>query len=113
KFSLTLRNLPNYALGLIASVLEMIRMGEVRIGGFKTRGFGKVGVENLTFRNKEFDGPSSAMKSLEEGVDRDLDVSTLMVVEDGWAVSRGDQCLTLLKKLIEVWENAKIPSNQK
>ncbi|MEN3047876.1 MAG: CRISPR-associated RAMP protein Csx7 [Candidatus Caldarchaeales archaeon] len=106
-FSVTLRNLPNYALGLISSVVMMLRDGEVRVGGYKTRGFGRVTVENLTFRNREFTDKPSMMRGLEEGRDRDLDVSDLVTVKDGWAVCEGDRCLELLKRLVEVWEGAK------
>lgn len=110
-FSITLRNLPNYALGLIASVLDMVRAGEVRIGGFKTRGFGKVGIENIWFRNKEANGDQRIMRSLEEGVDKELDIKGLSTLEDGWAVSRREQCIHLMERLIEVWENVK-PTSQ-
>jgi CRISPR-associated RAMP protein, SSO1426 family len=37
-----LNNLPNYAIGLIAKVIDYINSGIVKIGGFKSRGFGEV-----------------------------------------------------------------------
>jgi len=37
-----LNNLPNYAIGLIAKAIDYINLGIVKIGGFKSRGFGEV-----------------------------------------------------------------------
>ncbi|MEX2702801.1 MAG: CRISPR-associated RAMP protein [Thermofilum sp. ex4484_82] len=45
---LIFKNLPNYLIGLVISALDMINSGFVAIGGFKTRGFGKV---EVTFKN--------------------------------------------------------------
>ncbi|MHA1595869.1 MAG: type III CRISPR-associated RAMP protein Csx7 [Candidatus Baldrarchaeia archaeon] len=42
KTQITVENLPNYALGLLCQALKEIDAGNVRIGGFKSRGFGKV-----------------------------------------------------------------------
>jgi len=42
KTQITTENLPNYALGLLCQALKEIDAGNVRIGGFKSRGFGKV-----------------------------------------------------------------------
>jgi CRISPR-associated RAMP protein (TIGR02581 family) len=44
-FRLIARNLPNYALGLIAKVIEDINSGFIKVGGFKTRGFGRVSLK--------------------------------------------------------------------
>ncbi|MEM1978329.1 MAG: CRISPR-associated RAMP protein Csx7 [Candidatus Caldarchaeum sp.] len=107
-FTLTLRNLPNYALGLIAFVINMIRTGETRIGGFKTRGFGRVTIENIRFRNREMGNTPLVLKSLEEGVDQEIDISDLAIQENGWAVSEGEKCIKLIGRFIEVWENAKL-----
>lgn len=47
KFSLTISatNIPNYAIGLLAYIIDYINMGLVKIGGFKTRGFGTVKID--------------------------------------------------------------------
>lgn len=37
---ISLKNNPNYAIGLLAYILELINKGFVKIGGFKARGFG-------------------------------------------------------------------------
>ncbi len=46
-FRFIAKNLPNYALGLIAKVIIEVNEGLVKIGGFKTRGFGRVKLVNL------------------------------------------------------------------
>jgi len=43
--SITMKNLPNYAVGLISLVLDQINSGFVRVGGFKSRGFGEISLE--------------------------------------------------------------------
>jgi len=40
--SIMLVNLPNYAIGLLSTVIENINLGVIKIGGFKSRGFGTV-----------------------------------------------------------------------
>ena len=39
---ITLINIPNYLVGLLANVIELINSGLVRFGGMKSRGFGRV-----------------------------------------------------------------------
>ena len=46
-FQLTANNLPNYSLGLLAKVVLDLNNGLLRVGGFKTRGFGRVSLMNL------------------------------------------------------------------
>ncbi|MEM2856229.1 MAG: CRISPR-associated RAMP protein Csx7 [Candidatus Nitrosocaldaceae archaeon] len=41
-FGITLINIPNYAIGLISNIIDMINDGFIKIGGFKSRGFGRV-----------------------------------------------------------------------
>ena len=42
---ITMINLPNYCIGLIANVIELINLGIIKIGGMKSRGFGKVRID--------------------------------------------------------------------
>ncbi len=46
-FRLTARNLPNYALGLLSWTILDLNRGVVRVGGFKSRGFGWVQITEL------------------------------------------------------------------
>lgn len=41
ELDITILNLPNYTIGLLAKVIKLINNGFIRIGGFKSRGFGK------------------------------------------------------------------------
>jgi len=57
--SFILNNFPNYGIGLLAEIIEQINQGYIKIGGFKTRGFGsvKITIESLKGRiltNKGF-----------------------------------------------------------
>jgi CRISPR-associated RAMP protein (TIGR02581 family) len=49
-FKLEAKNLPNYALGLLAQVIMDIDAGMVKVGGFKSRGFGGVRFNELKIR---------------------------------------------------------------
>jgi len=46
-FEIVCRNLPNYALGLIAKAILDLNSGLLRLGGFKTRGFGRISFPEL------------------------------------------------------------------
>jgi len=48
--SIVFNNVPNYGIGLVSYVIDQINEGIVRIGGFKTRGFGIVKMEPLSLK---------------------------------------------------------------
>lgn len=108
-FKIHARNLPNYALGLLASIIKSIKEGEIRIGGFKTRGFGEVTIENIKFKTRG-ENDKLNLLSMEDGVDIDVDASQYARIENEWIISEGNQCWILLDKLAEVWEVAKLPT---
>lgn len=104
KFAIRCINLPNYALGLLALILKMIHERQVKLGGFKTRGFGTVKVEDLKFSNRDFATKlPPIMRSLEPNIDEEVDLSGVAELKDGWIISEGDQAWSALKKLEEVW----------
>lgn len=49
-FAATLRNLPNYAVGLVAETLLHLDQGLVKVGGLKSRGFGGLKLEELRIK---------------------------------------------------------------
>ncbi len=105
RFNIHSTNLPNYALGLIGLVLRMIHNGEVKVGGFKSRGFGRLKVENLRIMNRDLPlGANLLMKSLED-VDSEVNVQDLVRTEDEWLVAQGDNAWKLLERLKGVWNN--------
>ncbi|MEM3688106.1 CRISPR-associated RAMP protein Csx7 [Saccharolobus sp.] len=78
--SITLTNTPNYMVGLLAKVIDMINKGIIKIGGMRTRGFGKVNIEISKASGyqledgvlKEISG-KTLVKSLDEK-DRDIEL---------------------------------------
>jgi len=56
--SIRFYNLPNYAIGLISTVLNNINLGIIKIGGFKSRGFGTVEVTPKELRGSVLVGSS-------------------------------------------------------
>jgi len=57
--NLVFRNVPNYLIGLVINALDMIDSGYVSIGGFKTRGFGRIkvnykGVDGISLQNGRY-----------------------------------------------------------
>lgn len=105
KFSIRCKNLPNYAIGLLALILRRMRDGLIKVGGFKSRGFGAVSIESLKFMSRDHLGETSRiMGSLEPDIDRDVDLTDVARLKDGWITSEGDDAWKALNKLIEVWD---------
>lgn len=104
KFNIRCTNLPNYALGLLSLILKRMHEGLIKIGGFKSRGFGAVRIEGLRFRNRDYvKEPRLVMASLEPGIDIEVDLSEVAELKDGWIVSDGDKVQKALDKLIGAW----------
>jgi CRISPR-associated RAMP protein (TIGR02581 family) len=108
KFEIRCSNLPNYALGLLGSILRMIDNGEVRIGGFTSRGYGLVRIRNLNISIKDYTlkGEGKVLPSLEVNVDESVDVSDLAEVKDNWLHFYDDKAWALIDRLEGVWRNA-------
>ena len=104
KFSIRCKNLPNYAIGLLSLILRRMNEGLIKIGGFKSRGFGAVKVEDLKFRSRDFvKEPSLLMASLEPEVDAEVDLMGVAELKDGWVTSESENVWKTLDRLIEVW----------
>jgi len=108
KFEIRCSNLPNYALGLLGSILRMIDNGEVRIGGFTSRGYGLVKIRNLNISIKDYTlkGEGKVLPSLEVNVDESVDVSDLAELKDGQLCFHDDKAWALIDRLEGVWRNA-------
>ena len=107
RFSVRATNLPNYALGLLARILRMLNDGWVRVGGFKTRGFGEVAVEGLRLRARGPTVQGTRMLAVDER-DLEVDLADAASVVQGWLSASGDGAWKALAKLEEVWEGAKL-----
>lgn len=79
--TITITNLPNYAIGLLSSVVELVNQGFVKIGGFKSRGFGRCELKPIEIDGYVFsDGRMEKLKDVKvfrglEKSDLDVDVS--------------------------------------
>jgi CRISPR-associated RAMP protein (TIGR02581 family) len=107
RFSVRATNLPNYALGLLARILRMLNDGWVRVGGFKTRGFGEVAVEGLRFKARGPTVQGTRMLAVDEH-DLEVDLADAAGVVQGWLSASGDGAWRALARLEGVWEVAKL-----
>ncbi len=68
------RNIPNYGMGLFSVILDQINSGFLKIGGFKSRGFGRVKVDAASLSGYVFtDGDRKDLRELSSlpGLDED------------------------------------------
>ncbi len=97
-FELRAVNLPNYALGLLADVVFEIQAGRVKVGGFKSRGFGRVHFTGITLDVYDYGlggRPENRLRSLDE-FDKEVKIEG-----EPWA--KHEDALALLRALQEVW----------
>jgi CRISPR-associated RAMP protein (TIGR02581 family) len=107
KFSMYATNLPNYALGLLAKVLRMMNEGWVKVGGFKTRGFGEVRIEGLAFMARGAKVQGAKLLAIDE-LDAEVDLAGLAEASEGWLKASGDKAWGALSRLEKVWDGAKL-----
>ncbi len=107
KFMIHSTNLPNYAIGLLAKILRMIHQGWIRIGGFKTRGFGEVSIENLRFIVKGMKIEDLKLPALDE-YDEIVDLRNLAEKSGDKLECSDSKAWECLAKFEEVWERAKL-----
>jgi len=103
RFLITSRNLPNYALGLVGMIIRMMNSGEVKIGGFKTRGFGAVRIDKLSLRVKDYPRSEEAVLKPLDDKDQRIDLTGLIGMKDGWLVAENENAWAVLEKLEGVW----------
>jgi CRISPR/Cas system CSM-associated protein Csm3 (group 7 of RAMP superfamily) len=107
RFSIRTTNLPNYALGLLAKILRMVNEGWVRVGGFKTRGFGELKVEGLRFAASGATVQGSELLAVDEK-DKEVDLSGDISSTQKGLETSGENAWRVLAKLEEVWDNVKL-----
>jgi len=99
-------NLPNYALGLITQVTNMIDEGYIKLGGFKSRGFGKVRIDSqrmTIIHNSPYSGNDKTLKPL-DGKDSEIIVSPT-ATDDNRLFFQKERLIELSNKLWEAWKN--------
>ena len=107
KFSIRTTNLPNYALGLLTKILRMVNEGWVRVGGFKTRGFGELRVDGLRFAASGATVQGSKLLAVDEN-DREVDLSGDISSTQRGLEASGENAWRVLAKLEEVWDSVKL-----
>jgi CRISPR-associated RAMP protein (TIGR02581 family) len=107
RFSIRTTNLPNYALGLLAKILRMVNEGWVRVGGFKTRGFGELRVDGLRFAASGATVQGSKLLAVDEK-DEEVDLSGDISSTQRGLEASGENAWRVLAKLEEVWDNANL-----
>jgi len=107
RFSIRTTNLPNYALGLLAKILRMVNEGWVRVGGFKTRGFGELRVEGLRFAVSGATVQGSKLLAVDEK-DKEVDLSGDISSTQRGLEASGENAWRVLAKLEEVWDSVKL-----
>lgn len=98
-FEITSSSLPNYALGLLSMIFILMNRGEIKLGGFKSRGFGEVVVEELEFSSTE----GKTMSALDS---KDTPVELPLVQDNDW-IARGKEAWKALEKLAGIWNGFK------
>ena len=107
RFSIRTTNLPNYALGLLAKILRMVNEGWVRVGGFKTRGFGELRVDGLRFAASGATVQGSKLLAVDEK-DKEVDLSGDISSTQRGLEASGENAWRVLAKLEEVWDSVKL-----
>ncbi|MEM0482917.1 MAG: CRISPR-associated RAMP protein Csx7, partial [Nitrososphaerota archaeon] len=106
-FSFNSTNLPNYALGLLAEVFTLLDDGLIRVGGFKSRGFGRVRADDVSLMVRHYSpisGEAGRLDTLGDPGDRSVSL-TPSDVRDEWVIFRGPELEALLKELRRVWKD--------
>ena len=101
-------NLPNYVLGMFAKIMKMVDRGEVRVGGFKTRGFGELKLKSVNVRIKDLRKPGSMVLEKMDEKDNEADLGGLVEFRDGFLHAEGDGAHQVLDRLEEVWDRANL-----
>jgi len=108
KLDINTTNLPNYVLGLFAKILKMVDRGEVRVGGFKTRGFGELKLSSLSIRVRDLRKTGSPILEGLDEKDMEVDLSGLVEVQNGYLYAAGEKARQALDRLEEVWNRANL-----
>jgi CRISPR-associated RAMP protein (TIGR02581 family) len=103
RFLTTSRNLPNYALGLISTIIRMVNSGEVKVGGFKTRGFGAVRIDKLSLKVRDYPRSEEPILKPLDDKDQRIELTGLVRMENGWLVAEDENAWSVLERLEDAW----------
>ncbi len=102
-FKLVATNLPNYALGLLGEVIREVQGGLVKIGGSKSRGFGRVRFVNLKIAVEAFDATKGVLNGVLQPLDP-IDVPVKWPSEESSV--EGEDAWRAIDGLIGAWKSA-------
>ncbi|NON61604.1 CRISPR-associated RAMP protein Csx7 [Acidianus sp. RZ1] len=101
-FTLIGRNLPNYVLGYIISIMREFQEGRSQIGGYKSRGYGFISFENLRVDISPIEiGDKVRFRGIGEG-----DLEVILTKEEWEKARKGD--FQVLSKFEEVFKKVKL-----
>lgn len=116
-FHVKLLDVPNYILGLFSQGLYELNSGRLKIGGFKTRGFGWVELRNpritITFYGsrggsvKDNKLVLNPMDDIDEEYSSEFNVSINQIGGATRTVIEGNNAWKLFEGLITLWNNVK------
>ncbi|MEM4924868.1 MAG: CRISPR-associated RAMP protein Csx7 [Ignisphaera sp.] len=92
-FVIEFLNLPNYAIGVVAEALLDLDMGLLKIGGMKSRGFGRLKIEKLDIDVHDYRGEVKGIVYGLDPIDYDVVIDT-----NNWR--------NTLINFVNVWKNA-------
>ena len=110
-FELRADNTPNYLLGLLMEVVELINAGLVKVGGMKSRGFGRVSISidsvKVVSLDHEHYGISSERKLRKlDPIDVDVEWHGPLPEEGSWSVeAKCEDAKKVVKELVKAWRS--------
>jgi CRISPR-associated RAMP protein (TIGR02581 family) len=100
-------NLPTYALGLLSKVLVFLNRGEVKVGGFKSRGFGQVKVTVQRFGIRDNVSTEERIGKLDEV---DVETEGELGKKNGWLVATDGKAWKIVENLAKSWDAFRLSS---
>lgn len=112
-FHITMDTIPNYAVGLLVQALKDLKAGLVKIGGFKTRGFGLVDLKDIVVEVKVFHEKGGSIRDNKivlsplDSLDKEVEVETASSSGNAYPLVpdpfKGNSAWSLLEKFLSVW----------
>ncbi len=107
-FTMEAINLPNYVIGLLMTIIEHLNLGLVKVGGMKTRGFGKIHFEDIKLNvlaiHKEYGIVDGVLRALDP-IDKDVKWGEVPILQ-------GEEAKKAMGEFIQIWKDT-IPQLKK
>jgi len=98
-------NTPNWLLGLFAKSLFLLDEGWLKLGGFKSRGMGRVEIlwDTLSASIWGVNGDQAVLDALDRELDKPISIKGCSE-DGGFTACRGSAARELLERLAELWD---------